>query len=423
MRDLWARSAAGKASGSYSRKLDQHSAAFVTLTGCPEPTAPPSATAVAAAAPLVGAIRWDAYFSQPGEAVFEDVNAGIVTRTTTYDMAPNKWHYRLPFFGTEVNDTAVTVNGNSAEVMGQELEYARQHGIKFWPFCNYPIGCKESHPPASSCPNIQCCADNVGLSYAWNLYQNHPDNHKVAFTLLLQPGYWFHGQEAGSNETWAQELQRYVSYFKKPNYQKVDIGEKGRPLVFSFGRDINQTHLQDLRAATKQAIGVYPYTVSMNGQSLPEIDAQSRYGGGSGTLSGAPYKTHLAQEEVKLWQQWDAKGTKFIPTVSAGADDRPRSEYPMPWGPKYWGKAYVKDPTMQELEDHVSDGLRFVTEHPKTAETNMMLLSAWNEHDEGHWIEPALAKYGGAEKLEAIKRAIDKAEVRRRSYWSTVEGE
>ena len=57
--------------------------------------APPSATAVAAAAPLVGAIRWDAYFSQPGEAVFEDVNAGIVTRTTTYDMAPNKWHYRL----------------------------------------------------------------------------------------------------------------------------------------------------------------------------------------------------------------------------------------------------------------------------------------------------------------------------------------
>ena len=95
VRDLWARSDAGKASGSYSRKLDAHSAAFVTLTGCPEPTAPPSATAVAAAAPLVGAIRWDAYFSQPGEAVFEDVNAGIVTRTTTYDMAPNKWHYRL----------------------------------------------------------------------------------------------------------------------------------------------------------------------------------------------------------------------------------------------------------------------------------------------------------------------------------------
>ena len=41
---------------------------------------------------------------------------------------------------------------------------------------------------------------------------------------------------------------------------------------------------------------------------------------------------------------------KSIPTVSAGADDRPRSEYPMPWGAKYWSKAYVKDPTMAVRE-------------------------------------------------------------------------
>jgi len=41
--------------------------------------------------------------------------------------------------------------------------------------------------------------------------------------------------------------------------------------------------------------------------------------------------------------------------------------------------------------------------------SQVMMLSAWNEHDEGHWIEPALDKYGGAEKLEAIKRAIDTA--------------
>ena len=32
----------------------------------------------------------------------------------------------------------------------------------------------------------------------------------------------------------------------------------------------------------------------------------------------------------------------------------------MPWGPKYWGKAYVKDPTMEELTNHVADGLKFV---------------------------------------------------------------
>ena len=140
--------------------------------------------------PIVGAIRWDAYFSEPGQPAFEDPNFGIVTRTTTFDMSPKKWHYRVPFFGKEINETAIIANGNSAEVMGQELQYAQDHGIQFWSFCNYPIGCKEAHPPASACPGIQCCADNVGLSYAWNQYLAHPDNHKVNFTLLLQPGYW-----------------------------------------------------------------------------------------------------------------------------------------------------------------------------------------------------------------------------------------
>ena len=167
--------------------------------------------------PIVGAIRWDAYFATPGTEEFEDKNFGVVSRATTGDMSAKKWHYRLPFFGKEVNDTAVVVNGNSADIMGQELEYAAQHGINFWPFCNYPIGCKDYHPPDADCAGIQCCADNVGLSYAWNQYLAHPDNHKVNFTLLLQPGYWFHGQEAGSNETWPEELARYMTYFKMPN--------------------------------------------------------------------------------------------------------------------------------------------------------------------------------------------------------------
>ena len=53
----------------------------------------------------------------------------------------------------------------------------------------------------------------------------------------------------------------------------------------------------------------------------------------------------------------------------------------------------------------------------------MMILSAWNEHDEGHWIEPALAQYGGDEKLVAIRKAIDKAEARRDAYWARVAGQ
>jgi hypothetical protein len=236
---------------------------------------------------------------------------------------------------------------------------------------------------------------------------------KVNFTLLLQPGYWFHGQEAGSNETWAQELARYVSYmrytpplrplpsahhpnpaspltpFRMPNYQTVTIAgdaanhNQPRPLVFSFGRPINQSHLKDFRDATKSALGVYPYFVSMNNQEIEGmIDAQSAYGGGHSAPNGSDFVTHLAEVEKEAWARRAEAGTKQIPTVSAGNDDRPRSEYPMPWGPRFWSSSFVRDPTMAQLAAHVSDGLEFVREHPSSAEANMLLLSAWNEHDE-----------------------------------------
>lgn len=239
-------------------------------------------------------------------------------------------------------------------------------------------------------------------------YLKHPDRHKVNFTLLLQAGFWFHGQEAGSNETWPQEIARYISYFRMDGYQKVDIGGiSGRPVVFINGH-VNQSYLQDLLSASKAALGVYPYVVSMSNQQLPEIDAQSRYGGGTSTPEGAPYVENLANEEVALWRSWATKGMKTVPTVSAGRDARPRAEYPMPWNVGHWSKSYVKDPTMDELESHVADGLDFVSKNPIAAEANLMLLSAWNEHDEGHWIAPALPQYGGTEKLDAVKRAIDK---------------
>jgi hypothetical protein len=37
-----------------------------------------------------------------------------------------RYHYKVPFFGKEINDTAVLVNGNTADIMGQELELAKQ---------------------------------------------------------------------------------------------------------------------------------------------------------------------------------------------------------------------------------------------------------------------------------------------------------
>ena len=379
-----------------------------------------AADATAATPPVVvGAIRWDANFDAPGMESFEDSNHGIVARATTYDLSVARWHYRVPFFGEELNETAIVANGNSADVMGRELDYASKAGIKFWSFCNYPIGCKDMHPPAADCEKIQCCADNVGLSYAWNQYLAHPDNHKVNFTLLLQPGYWFPTALKGGNETLEQEVSRYASYFQMPNYQKV---AGGRPLVFLFGGKANASDLEALRNACKKALGVLPFIASMSGQELPQIDAVSRYVTGGGTTSGAAYAETIAGPEAKQWDSWAAAGKQVIPTVSAGWDPRPRVTYPCtygsaencscPWGGA-GGERYVVDPTMEELTAHTTAGLDWVAknngEGGAAEEASAMLLSAWNEHDEGHWIQPALGQYGSTEKLDANKKAISAA--------------
>ena len=78
--------------------------------------------------------------------------------------------------------------------------------------------------------------------------------NQVNFTLLLQPGYWFPTALKGGNETLEQEVTRYISYFKMPNYQKV-LG--GRPLIFLFGAPVVASDLITLREMTKTAIGVY----------------------------------------------------------------------------------------------------------------------------------------------------------------------
>ena len=49
--------------------------------------------------------------------------------------------------------------------MAQENSFATGHGIDYYAFCTYPIGCADYSPPDSACVGAQCCADNYKLSY------------------------------------------------------------------------------------------------------------------------------------------------------------------------------------------------------------------------------------------------------------------
>jgi len=47
---------------------------------------------------------------------------------------------------------------------------------------------------------------------------------------------------------------------------------------------------------------------------------------------------------------------------------------------------------------------QFAAQYPDTCEAQTIIISAWNENDEGHWIMPSL--HNGTAKLEAVQRGI-----------------
>ena len=362
----------------------------------------------------VGAIRWDAWYGAPS-----DKNYGVVGRAVTNDLSPQHNHYRLPFFAKEHapnNVSSVVVNGDTDAAMAAEIEYAAKFGIDYWAFCAYPIGCKNSHPPDADCAGIQCCADNVALSYALNRYLVNPLRHKVNFTLILQSGSWFPTATLGGNETSEQENARYISYFRMPNYQKV---KGGRPLVYLFGGKADRAAMGALRNATKKALGgVEPYFVLMGGNPASQSKAVAAVGaqaasqyvlfrGANTPGKPATFQAGIGQPESEYWSQAKAAGLKLVPSVSAGWDPRPRQFYGCPWCRGSCKGCYVTDPTMAELEAHTHAAYTFAAENPDTVEAESIIISAWNENDEGHWIMPSLLN--GTTKLQAVQRGLTNA--------------
>eukprot|EP00038_Savillea_parva_P009713 m.185359 g.185359 ORF g.185359 m.185359 type:complete len:423 (-) comp16422_c0_seq1:186-1454(-) len=394
-------------------RLAQHLAIAVVVAMallCPTPVS---------ARVSVGAVRWDAWYGAPPGDV------GIVGRTVTNDLSPERFHYRLPFFAKvhpydPVTNSTVTIQGNTSEVMTQEIQYAAQFGIDFWAFCAYPMGCNDYNPPASSCPKIQCCADNYGLSYALNQYLASPQRNQVNFSLILQANNWYPAAAHGGNETVEQEADRFITYFKMPNFQTC-CG--GRPVVYVLGggQPTDQAALSVLRNRTQAALGIDPYVVKMGGPWAAAkklgMDALSAYvvQSNPNKLAGAPFATSIAEPEANYWAQAHAAGGKLIPSITPGWDPSPREYIDLPWGDQ--GKTacvealghacYVQDPTMPELTAHTKAAVAFALANPTTVEANAVIIGAWNENDEGHWIVPSLLN--GTQKLEAVQKGVQEA--------------
>jgi len=320
---------------------------------------------------IVGAIRWDAWV---GEINTDGVGAPSVGLQVERSLGPNKYHFRLPFYGVEIGADSVQARELTQTIMNQDIAYAKDAGIDYWAFVYYP--------------------DNSGLDSARTLYDENANKNDVKYCFIL-------GASVQPSFTWL------VSKFSELNYQKV---LDNRPLLYIFGGagGYNSTQITSIRnLATSAGLGT-PYIVVMDqnstnaANSLNSIgaDAVSGYvtaGSGGGSYSG------LVSSEINNWNSHKATGEKVVPWITSGWDNRPRYDNPVSWttvGENDW----IQTATAIEVADHLADGLNWIGNYPSTSDANTLLIYAWNEFDEGGWICPTL--YNGTDRLHAIKNVI-----------------
>src|SRR5437016_498756 len=76
--------------------------------------------------PIVGAIRWDAWYGNGG-----------VTKAVEASLGQPKYHFRLPWFARVIGDEKVSIDGDSQTIVEQEITYAAQAGLNYWAFVDY----------------------------------------------------------------------------------------------------------------------------------------------------------------------------------------------------------------------------------------------------------------------------------------------
>lgn len=324
--------------------------------------------------PLVGAIRWDAWYSDKGPV-----------KEVEHSLGPPKYHFRLPWFAKLLGGDKVSINGDSEAIMQQELAYAVTAGLDYWAFLDYGPGSDMTH--------------------ALNRYLAMPDKRGVRYCFIEEGG---NIDSRGPND-WP----RVIEHFKSPHYLKVI---NGRPLlgVFARPKKYGREVFDKLRALTVAAGLPEPYLVLMGwnpAEARAELgfDAVSEYAAvGTGySPNPVPY-AQLTRKHVKeeLWQKWEKDRTPCITFATAGWDTRPRQERPPSWCRWVTAAPDLTPPEQQkplrdavtatgeQIAQHIQEAIAWTRAHRDLNPANCILIYGWNENDEGGWLIPTLGDDG-----------------------------
>lgn len=339
--------------------------------------------------PIVGAIRWDAWYGESGPVKHTEVSLG-----------PPKYHFRLPWFALVTGAGRVMINGDTQEILEREISYAVEAGLRYWAFVDY--------------------WDDANMGIALRRYRAAKDKQGIRY-CFVEEGTRLDGIGVCA---WA----RLVEHFKDSNYQTV---LDGRPLLFLFGKPhrLGKKEWLELGDAAVAAGIRRPYLVLMGWQPEQDVkdmeslgfDAVSAYArGGSYSMEQPSFAQQCAAIRRDRWEKCRALGIPSVTFASAGWDTRPRNERPPPWckgvsaTPDNTPPAQQKPlidavtATPDELAAHLREAVDWTRHNRDINPSNAVIVYAWNENDEGGWLIPTLGADGRPDdaRIKALSKVL-----------------
>ncbi len=327
---------------------------------------------IASENPTIGAIRWDAWYG------------GNITKEVEKTLSPKKYHYRLPWFAHVNKNNKAIINGNSQNIMDQEIMYAYHASIDYWAFLIYP--------------------ESSSMSSAIKHYLKSKSRDKINFCIILK--------NTLNKKLDKKEWNRTLKLLQEPGYQKV---LNGRPLVYIFNKNISYKTINKFRKDANKR-GLNPYIVYMGWDSVLDFkkyaklkfDAFSSYA----RSSNKPKYTQLTKSVEKTWKRALRNKVPIVPLVTTGWDKNPRKDNHVPWekNKRYFKqKIFPSTATPEEISLHLINAISFVKSNRNLlTKANTIIIYAWNENDEGGWIIPTWNEDGQAntDRIDAVKKAI-----------------
>ena len=296
----------------------------------------------------------------------------------------NESEYRRPVLGF--------FDETNVERMEWDLKYMAEHGVDFMWFCGYPPSPVEKPGPRD-------------FFYTPRYYFQAKNSQKVQFALLMENAGWA-ALPASHNPD--ENLERYLQnvgrhmieyYFKDSRYYTAN----GRPLVGvynpknfinSFGAEYAGRFIERLGDMCEAEGISRPIFVAPNKWDVSdELFTESGFEGYYEYHNRAGYPVDNLARMKKAYEDSQAAGVGYIPTVDAGFDD-----YAWHRGTGFSFNADWLEWSLQKTKDEI------LTLKDKVFETPIINLATWSEYGEGHYFAPTT--YYGFSYMDAVRNVF-----------------